>query len=113
MAAGFFSSPIGPSPATPRGPPASPTTSGTPTVRQTAPGATRTTWTPSSTIPTATRSEEHTSELQSRSDLVCRLLLEKKKKKKECDRNATKNEKQELNNAQHGHMIAKTNNHRQ
>src|SRR2546421_7976335 len=28
----------------------------------------------------ATRSEEHTSELQSRSDLVCRLLLEKKKK---------------------------------
>src|SRR2546421_8088739 len=29
------------------------------------------------------RSEEHTSELQSRSDLVCRLLLEKKKKNKE------------------------------
>src|SRR2546421_3349136 len=29
----------------------------------------------------ANRSEEHTSELQSRSDLVCRLLLEKKKKK--------------------------------
>src|SRR5206468_10966212 len=28
------------------------------------------------------RSEEHTSELQSRSDLVCRLLLEKKKKTK-------------------------------
>src|SRR2546428_3318429 len=28
------------------------------------------------------RSEEHTSELQSRSDLVCRLLLEKKKKLK-------------------------------
>src|SRR2546421_2330306 len=28
------------------------------------------------------RSEEHTSELQSRSDLVCRLLLEKKKKRK-------------------------------
>src|SRR5206468_11110026 len=28
------------------------------------------------------RSEEHTSELQSRSDLVCRLLLEKKKRKK-------------------------------
>src|SRR2546428_4203667 len=28
----------------------------------------------------AQRSEEHTSELQSRSDLVCRLLLEKKKK---------------------------------
>src|SRR5260221_6554418 len=30
-----------------------------------------------------TRSEEHTSELQSHSDLVCRLLLEKKKKKKQ------------------------------
>src|SRR2546428_3056494 len=27
------------------------------------------------------RSEEHTSELQSRSDIVCRLLLEKKKKR--------------------------------
>src|SRR5207249_7058829 len=32
--------------------------------------------------PNVTRSEEHTSELQSRFDLVCRLLLEKKKKKK-------------------------------
>src|SRR5438034_2589049 len=31
---------------------------------------------------TTSRSEEHTSELQSHSDLVCRLLLEKKKKKK-------------------------------
>src|SRR5690349_24824280 len=31
---------------------------------------------------TRPRSEEHTSELQSRRDLVCRLLLEKKKKKK-------------------------------
>src|SRR5690606_40643811 len=29
-----------------------------------------------------TRSEEHTSELQSRENLVCRLLLEKKKKQK-------------------------------
>ena len=33
------------------------------------------------------RSEEHTSELQSRSDLVCRLLLEKKKKKNKNNRN--------------------------
>src|SRR3712207_7789377 len=32
--------------------------------------------------PTCTRSEEHTSELQSRQYLVCRLLLEKKKNKK-------------------------------
>src|SRR5260221_4328231 len=31
--------------------------------------------------PAEHRSEEHTSELQSHSDLVCRLLLEKKKKK--------------------------------
>src|SRR5206468_8034876 len=30
-------------------------------------------------LPPVERSEEHTSELQSRSDLVCRLLLEKKK----------------------------------
>src|SRR5438874_10586086 len=33
----------------------------------------------SSTSSSRTRSEEHTSELQSRRDLVCRLLLEKKK----------------------------------
>src|SRR5438132_9696136 len=33
------------------------------------------------------RSEEHTSELQSHSDLVCRLLLEKKKKKKNTNNN--------------------------
>src|SRR2546427_9199428 len=32
------------------------------------------------------RSEEHTSELQSQSNLVCRLLLEKKKKKNETDK---------------------------
>src|SRR2546430_7462272 len=31
-------------------------------------------------IPMSPRSEEHTSELQSQSNLVCRLLLEKKKK---------------------------------
>src|SRR5438132_4071876 len=35
------------------------------------------------TPPLALRSEEHTSELQSHSDLVCRLLLEKKKKNKD------------------------------
>src|SRR5438105_9564209 len=34
------------------------------------------------------RSEEHTSELQSRVDLVCRLLLEKKKKRKEIYKSA-------------------------
>src|SRR5437667_4564378 len=36
--------------------------------------------------PYRARSEEHTSELQSHHDLVCRLLLEKKKKKKEINR---------------------------
>src|SRR5438270_6411826 len=35
---------------------------------------------------TTTRSEEHTSELQSQSNLVCRLLLEKKKKKQRSKR---------------------------
>src|SRR5260221_1868263 len=35
----------------------------------------------SNTTISCSRSEEHTSELQSHSDLVCRLLLEKKKKK--------------------------------
>src|SRR5688572_30929360 len=33
------------------------------------------------------RSEEHTSELQSQSNIVCRLLLEKKKKKKKTHHN--------------------------
>src|SRR5687768_17851135 len=37
------------------------------------------------------RSEEHTSELQSRLHLVCRLLLEKKKKKKENKKKKKKN----------------------
>src|SRR5438067_10795671 len=39
------------------------------------------TWSSSNTVATVSRSEEHTSELQSRFDLVCRLLLEKKKQK--------------------------------
>src|SRR5688572_30970111 len=38
----------------------------------------------------ATRSEEHTSELQSQSNLVCRLLLEKKKKKNTTNHKETK-----------------------
>src|SRR2546430_8077308 len=36
---------------------------------------------PMSRATASTRSEEHTSELQSQSNLVCRLLLEKKKKR--------------------------------
>src|SRR6266436_10245882 len=39
------------------------------------------------------RSEEHTSELQSRLHLVCRLLLEKKKKKKDPTMNQKKKKK--------------------
>src|SRR5687768_17649902 len=41
--------------------------------------------------PTLSRSEEHTSELQSRLHLVCRLLLEKKKKKKKKTKHTTTN----------------------
>src|SRR5438270_8527570 len=40
-------------------------------------------------VATDGRSEEHTSELQSQSNLVCRLLLEKKKKKTRADERAT------------------------
>src|SRR5216683_4630991 len=47
------------------------------------------------TGPGRPRSEEHTSELQSRSDLVCRLLLEKKKKKKK-HHNTKKKQKKKL-----------------
>src|SRR2546422_5657360 len=39
---------------------------------------------PADSVHRAERSEEHTSELQSRLHLVCRLLLEKKKKKMVC-----------------------------
>src|SRR5438034_2191617 len=42
------------------------------------------------------RSEEHTSELQSHSDLVCRLLLEKKKKKKK--KGTDEREKEQIRN---------------
>src|SRR5438034_3943327 len=45
-------------------------------------------------LDTDDRSEEHTSELQSHSDLVCRLLLEKKKKK----------EKKTLKNKRKNHL---------
>src|SRR5215510_1106341 len=41
------------------------------------------------------RSEEHTSELQSRGHLVCRLLLEKKKKKKKKKTKKKKKKKKE------------------
>src|SRR5260221_7127503 len=44
------------------------------------PGRTRRRAGQGAVAPPRARSEEHTSELQSHSDLVCRLLLEKKKK---------------------------------
>src|SRR5438034_7414516 len=44
------------------------------------------------------RSEEHTSELQSHSDLVCRLLLEKKKRKKKHETNQNKKKNRNLYN---------------
>src|SRR6266496_5603898 len=43
----------------------------------------------------ATRSEEHTSELQSRRDLVCRLLLEKKKKQEKTKTQKKKTKKKQ------------------
>src|SRR5688572_31767295 len=42
------------------------------------------------------RSEEHTSELQSQSNLVCRLLLEKKKKRKIYDEQPTRADDREI-----------------
>src|SRR5207302_8084771 len=53
------------------------------------------------------RSEEHTSELQSRENLVCRLLLEKKKKKKKTKthmRDKKTNKKRTLRAVQFRHM---------
>src|SRR2546427_8731223 len=47
-------------------------------------------------VGSAMRSEEHTSELQSQSNLVCRLLLEKKKKKDLTDTYRKENESNEL-----------------
>src|SRR6266478_1357537 len=46
----------------------------------------------------ARRSEEHTSELQSQSNLVCRLLLEKKKKKKQRRQWSKQQKKQTIKN---------------
>src|SRR2546427_3236438 len=56
----------------------------------------------SPTPPCASRSEEHTSELQSQSNLVCRLLLEKKKKKKETNTIRVVNVKTTMRDDRHG-----------
>src|SRR6266496_5897623 len=50
-------------------------------------------WRRAARNPSPRRSEEHTSELQSRRELVCRLLLEKKKKKFRPRRRAKKKKK--------------------
>src|SRR5207247_6689152 len=55
------------------------------------------------------RSEEHTSELQSRVDLVCRLLLEKKKTQKNSTDNIRKKHSEEQDNTRHTTQNTKTN----
>ena len=47
-------------------------------------------------LQTAYRSEEHTSELQSRTNLVCRLLLEKKNKIKKTQKHKNKKKKKNI-----------------
>src|SRR5205809_2897253 len=60
-------------------------------------------WPGSASTTSTARSEEHTSELQSRLHLVCRLLLEKKKKKKKkkVKPNTTKQTNQDNPNISH------------
>src|SRR5476651_1779523 len=53
---------------------------------------------PGTRVPLPRRSEEHTSELQSRQYLVCRLLLEKKKKKNQKSHVRNKKKKKKHNN---------------
>src|SRR6516225_10306819 len=57
-----------------------------------APGPTPSTWAGRS--PSCRRSEEHTSELQSHVNLVCRLLLEKKKNKEQKQKHTNRKIKQ-------------------
>src|SRR2546421_5533388 len=54
------------------------------------------------------RSEEHTSELQSRSDLVCRLLLEKKKKKNKLLTSEQKTVTEQQRRSHTGHTLHHT-----
>src|SRR5260221_1251315 len=60
-------------------------------------GCTRSPARPPRRMPRPVRSEEHTSELQSHSDLVCRLLLEKKKNMKRTNLADCHNSRQSLN----------------
>src|SRR5437899_5903363 len=59
-------------------------------------------------IPSSGRSEEHTSELQSLRHLVCRLLLEKKKNKKQNSRDATIQQDIKIPREQQIHKIINT-----
>src|SRR5437762_5833430 len=61
-----------------------------------APSSRRRALTAASSVAATSRSEEHTSELQSPMYLVCRLLLEKKKKKKKQQLITTKNRRPRL-----------------
>src|SRR2546421_7028407 len=54
------------------------------------------------------RSEEHTSELQSRSDLVCRLLLEKKKTTTK-SHDSPQRRRQEMHNSRNGAVAIRRN----
>src|SRR2546421_6015600 len=59
------------------------------------------------------RSEEHTSELQSRSDLVCRLLLEKKKKSHRSNHQPRQNGTPNGRNPRRGREITRPHTHPQ
>src|SRR6266496_1648708 len=56
----------------------------------------------------APRSEEHTSELQSRRDLVCRLLLEKKKKRRDPEEVQERERQQNFPTEPHQLVVAET-----
>src|SRR5438445_7885468 len=78
--------------------------------RPTTPRSHSSCWTRSRRSTRSSRSEEHTSELQSRQYLVCRLLLEKKKKKKK-EKKIKKKQKNTNNNTTKNHDIRYTNDH--
>src|SRR5438270_1905627 len=60
----------------------------------------------SSRSPSSPRSEEHTSELQSQSNLVCRLLLEKKKKKTSYQQHVNEHIDQESANSNSTQLVS-------
>src|SRR5690606_41056381 len=65
-------------------------------------------WCEATSTPTWRRSEEHTSELQSRENLVCRLLLEKKNKKKTATTPQQKKQNQYLQETRDHHASVYT-----